>query len=170
MTAGFRESGISCIFDKRGTATNPMVAVRSAGLAIDSIIGFQTQENGADQISVMVSEDYLRTLIAVANERFTINAERIARFRTALLKGKGCTMESGMDDNAQETSTYEPSDQRKARKRREGLLRRDALHATAGTGDHAGTGDQSIPLIADARQDADSNDNVGLDLPLLDFR
>ena len=62
-----------------------MVAVRSTGMALDSIIGFQAESTN-HKITPMVSEDYIATLIGVANSRFQINEERKARFRGALLE------------------------------------------------------------------------------------
>ncbi|KAK5115441.1 hypothetical protein LTR85_009901 [Meristemomyces frigidus] len=90
LQAGFRESGINGILDhaKDHQPPTPMVAVRSSGLAFDCIIGSagSAPESADIAITPMVSEDYLRTVIAVANQRFQVNAERTGRFRQALLK------------------------------------------------------------------------------------
>lgn len=62
----------------------PMVAVRSMGLSLESIIG----ELGEDGKCVCkVSEEELRELVEIGNSRFGENEKRIARFRE-LLKGK----------------------------------------------------------------------------------
>ncbi len=62
-----------------------MVAVRSSGLAIDSVIGFSSSATGNEEVRPMVTESYLRTLLQVANERFEINTQRTERFRQAFL-------------------------------------------------------------------------------------
>jgi len=62
-----------------------MVAVRSSGLAFDCIIGHASLCEEGKAVP-MVSENYLRTLVAVANQRFEVNKERTKRFREALLK------------------------------------------------------------------------------------
>lgn len=85
VTAGFRESGISSILDNKGRPNTPMVAVRSTGMALDSIIGFRSASTNFE-ITPMVSEDYVATLIRIANSRFQINEERKARFREAFLE------------------------------------------------------------------------------------
>ncbi|KAK0932903.1 hypothetical protein LTR29_015536 [Friedmanniomyces endolithicus] len=101
LTAGFRESGITGILSSSANhPATPMVAVRSSGLVFDCIIGYSTTvspsgptgsnlSTGADaarpKIVPMVSEAYLRTLLAIANQRFKTNEERRERFRKALL-------------------------------------------------------------------------------------
>ncbi|KAK3673178.1 hypothetical protein LTR78_007018 [Recurvomyces mirabilis] len=96
MSAGFRESGINSILPhtspQQTSPATPMVGVRSSGLAFDCIIGFSdTVIGGGDDsagdtiVKPMVTEDYLRTLITVANQRFKTNVERTGRFKKALL-------------------------------------------------------------------------------------
>ncbi|TKA69864.1 hypothetical protein B0A55_08921 [Friedmanniomyces simplex] len=107
LTAGFRESGITGILSPSpAQPATPMVAVRSSGLVFDCIIGYSststTLGRGEPEISdastggdgeaprpqrivPMVSEAYLRTLLGIANQRFTTNGERRERFRKALL-------------------------------------------------------------------------------------
>ncbi|KAK4569582.1 hypothetical protein LTR86_003345 [Recurvomyces mirabilis] len=98
MSAGFRESGINSILPntspQQSTPATPMVGVRSSGLAFDCIVGFSDTAIGDGDDSAgdtivkpMVTEDYLRTLITVANQRFRTNVERTGRFRKALLGG-----------------------------------------------------------------------------------
>jgi tRNA wybutosine-synthesizing protein 3 len=53
---------------------------------LDSIIGYCDTNSATDHIVPMVSEDYLRTMVDVANQRFKVNRERTERFRNALLK------------------------------------------------------------------------------------
>ena len=70
---------------KDGT-TSPMVAVRSAGLSFDSIIGYQSMHGG---LVSLVDEAYLHVLMRIANQRFQTNTERISRFGDVLNKGMG---------------------------------------------------------------------------------
>lgn len=102
-----------------------MVAVRTNGIAFDSIIGYEDTDG---RIVPMVSQKYLLTLLAIANKRFAINTMRRDRFRTSLLPTS--TTGSG-------NANWEPAEERKQRKRLEGLKRRQALQAQsaiAGTG------------------------------------
>ena len=57
-----------------------MVAVRSAGLSFESLIGLRV----AGENRLVVSSAYLDVLVKIANDRFAENAMRIARFRHAL--------------------------------------------------------------------------------------
>lgn len=83
--AGFRESGISGnIEDSAQKSATPMVAVRSSGLAFDSLIAYA--DSTTADVKTMVTEDYLRALLGVANERFITNAQRKERFRVGLLE------------------------------------------------------------------------------------
>lgn len=86
MDAGFRESGISGVYPAGNKPTMPMVAVRTTGLGFDCIIAYQ-QITASGEVSIvpMVSEDYLRVLVKIANERFKTNEQRKERFRQALL-------------------------------------------------------------------------------------
>lgn len=144
LFAGFRESGISGVLDSKGRSVNPMVAIRSSGLGLDSIVGFNDPDDEVDRTYPMVSEPYLRTLIQVANERFLINAERMNRFQQALKKQVGREM-------SENTSTFEPRDVRKERKRKEGLLRQKEMPTNQG--------------LADASEDEQIEDeSLGLDV------
>jgi len=104
-----------------------MVAVRSTGLALDSVIGWL---NADDDCICIVSETYLKGLLAVANERFEENSRRIARFHDLLL---GSTvipteMESGKKTRG---SDWEDASVRRERKRAEGLKRSQELRDVA---------------------------------------
>nr|OQO15841.1 hypothetical protein B0A51_17556 [Rachicladosporium sp. CCFEE 5018] len=111
LTSGFRESGISSI-NADGMV---MVAVRTAGLAFDSIIGFS---GDAGEASLMVTEQYLRTLIEVATARFVVNEERKGRFREALLNA------ASKPGHGEKSDEWEPAGVRRERKRAEGLQRK----------------------------------------------
>ncbi|KAI5301881.1 hypothetical protein KEM55_001450, partial [Ascosphaera atra] len=88
-SAGFRESGLQglrCLDDE---AAHPIVAVRSAGLQLQSVIGYQEEQGDGDGSPVLrslVSESYLQTLVAAANDRFATNTVRKERFRTKLVE------------------------------------------------------------------------------------
>ncbi|OAT11455.1 DUF207 domain-containing protein, variant 2 [Blastomyces gilchristii SLH14081] len=125
-TAGFRESGIQSLRCLDDTEAYPIVAVRSSGLALESIIGFHQQSIGnereEDIVRSLVSEDYLRMLLAAANERFQTNAERRERFWTKLqelCKGHPGNISSRRPD-------WEDPEARRQRKRAEGLRRSKA--------------------------------------------
>ncbi|KAL9074164.1 MAG: hypothetical protein Q9157_004478 [Trypethelium eluteriae] len=115
ISAGFRESGaVNFDLGPDGTIA-PMVAVRSTGLASDTVIGYQ--DSSGLPLSI-VDESYLRALVSVANDRFLVNQERIDRFRSAL-KDK-------YNDSAHGTkrsSNRENRALRKDMKRAEGLRR-----------------------------------------------
>lgn len=116
--AGFRESGIMSLGDC------PMVAIRSTGLSLDSIIAF---EDSHEQIVLLVDEDYLRTLSVVANVRFSTNTERIRRFQAALTN-KQSLLSKGM--STQPDTQWEDAASRRERKRREGLMLQQEIHST----------------------------------------
>jgi tRNA wybutosine-synthesizing protein 3 len=115
MEAGFRESGaVSLLARQPDEEATPMVAVRSMGLSFESLIGAET--DGVRRL--VVSPQYLKTLVRIANERFVENEKRIARFSAALdaafapPKGK---------------ENWEDAQTRRERKRLEGLRRREEL-------------------------------------------
>ncbi|RYN30402.1 hypothetical protein AA0121_g3689 [Alternaria tenuissima] len=118
LTAGFRESGAVSLGSPNTGDSNPMVAVRSAGYSFDSIIGYQ-DDDGSNV--ALVDQQYLRTLIKIANERFKINFDRISRFRQALLQIYEPKLLNGTK------ADWEDADVRKRRKREEGLARQQAL-------------------------------------------
>ena len=105
-----------------------MLAIRSAGLSFSSLIGVcnapstaededEISENGIgeEHIRALVSEEYLEILVGVANQRFSANRERIARF------------ERGVFGKAEVGGAWEDGDCRRERMRKEGLARREAL-------------------------------------------
>ncbi|KAF3052195.1 hypothetical protein E8E11_008988 [Didymella keratinophila] len=123
MRAGFRESGAVSLGESKSGEANPVVAIRSTGYSFDSIIGYQ-DETGRN-ISLM-NEAHLRTLVCIANERFKINEERIARFRTQLLKSYKPVP---TPQSRGSKPDWENADARKQRKRAEGLARQQALQS-----------------------------------------
>ncbi|KAF2209245.1 hypothetical protein CERZMDRAFT_100450 [Cercospora zeae-maydis SCOH1-5] len=115
MSAGFRESGIVGV---TGSEPTPHVAVRTQGLALESIIAYQ---DSTGTIRPMVPEQYLHTLLNLANQRFTANAQRKRRFAQNLLQCKHEDRRQG------DTGEWEPADVRRERKRAEGLKRKEEL-------------------------------------------
>ncbi|KAL4898820.1 methyltransferase TYW3-domain-containing protein [Aspergillus ambiguus] len=134
-SSGFRESGLQSLrcLDGDDDGPSPIVAVRSAGLSLESVIGYcedaDEDEDGKEPVIYsLVTEEYLQMLVAISNERFSINAERKARFRTSLLqlcspsepassKTKGKLRPPGWED----------PEKRRERKRAEGLMRKKLL-------------------------------------------
>ena len=96
----------------------PMVAIRSSGLALESIIG-RTSSDGdpnSEDVCSLVNDDYLNLLLNVANDRFESNTERMRRFESDLFKRENTT-----------ASTWEDSKTRQERKRAEGLKQQEEL-------------------------------------------
>ena len=132
MASGFRESGISGVVDNKGHHATPMLAVRSSGLSVDCIIGFQAAVDdnvpGTQQIQPMVSEDYLRTLLQVANERFRQNIERKERFRMGVISEFAGSIAPGDDHRSdyRRRGGFQTAAGLKAQKRAEDMKKRDA--------------------------------------------
>ncbi|KAK4242019.1 tRNA wybutosine-synthesizing protein [Achaetomium macrosporum] len=115
MEAGFRETGaVSLLGRPPDEEATPMVAVRSMGLSFESLVGAET--DGVRRS--IVSPQYLKTLVQIANERFVENERRIARFSTAL--DALFAPSKGKDD-------WEDAQARRERKRQEGLRRQEQL-------------------------------------------
>lgn len=95
----------------------PMVAVRSMGLALESLVGVRTP---AGALQRTVSAEYLRTLLRVANGRFVANAERIQRFRAGLLDATAVR-------SKKDGTGWEDAQARRERMRAEGLRRKAEL-------------------------------------------
>jgi len=120
LQAGFRESGATSIASSAGsqTPTTPMVAVRSTGLALDSIIGVADYD---DQCYSIVDESYLETLISIANNKFRTNTERIHRFQD-LLRATLTPSTIALKDSSSDPK-WEDAKARRERKMAEGLKR-----------------------------------------------
>ncbi|KAF2098124.1 hypothetical protein NA57DRAFT_76919 [Rhizodiscina lignyota] len=117
LQAGFRESGIMSV-------TIPlMVAVRSSGMSLDSIVGY---EDGNGIIRSIVDENYFRGILSVINERFSANQERIGRFQHLLLSGYHRIQRVASTSD----SLWEDAAVRRERKRREGLMKQQSLRST----------------------------------------
>ena len=116
--AGFRESGVQSLRCLVNPDAYPIVAVRSSGLALESVIGYcrggdEGDCESQDFVRSLVSEEYLRMLVAAANERFKTNSERMDRFKAKLLE---LCLRCPPDRSARGAGWEDPS-ARKARKR-----------------------------------------------------
>lgn len=145
LSSGFRESGISSISNDHDTV---LVAIRTNGLAFDSIIATTTTSFSDAKPSLLVTEQYLRVLIDVSNQRFEVNQLRKARFKSAFLRAiNPCAP-------GHKPTGWEPADERRARKQAEGLARRRELERSNNTAS-----------TKDSQQDSAGFDH-GLDLAL----
>ncbi|KAI8962623.1 methyltransferase TYW3-domain-containing protein [Daldinia sp. FL1419] len=117
LQAGFRESGAVSLTPAAGEQhATPVVAIRSMGLTFESLIGYQTD---GGKLHCTVPSSYLRTLVRIANDRFTENTKRINRFREALAEATK-PVNGGKDG-------WEDAQVRRERKKAEGLKRREEL-------------------------------------------
>ncbi|KAH9883659.1 methyltransferase TYW3-domain-containing protein [Xylariomycetidae sp. FL2044] len=120
LEAGFRESGAINLTGASEPAM-PIVAIRSMGLALESLLGAQA----GDDVRCTVSEEYLRVLVQIANERFVENRKRIERFRRAILEMTGAVAAEKGRKMKEDGSAWEDKSARWRRKREEGLRRKD---------------------------------------------
>lgn len=155
-SAGFRESGLQSLrcldYMTRSSdqppaseivaaAASPIVAVRSSGLSLESIIGYCEEsprtaddENPSILIRSLVTEEYLQMLVALANERFVANTERVERFRQRLLDLTSTTSSSSSTSTTAGKKKKKPSDwedpqARRERMRAEGIRRKEEEEA-----------------------------------------
>lgn len=99
-----------------------MVAVRSMGLALESLVGYSS--NGQEFCSLSPGE--LKNLLEISNERFGENEKRIARFRELLNKLSNEETDEGKR-KGQEGEEWEDAGTRKERKKAEGLAKSQQL-------------------------------------------
>ena len=117
INAGFRESGVQSLKNLDDPNSFPMVAIRSSGLALSSLIGFlNIDDDGEERVQSMVDENHLRLLLELGNARFEANAERIRRFEANLFEGTD-----------RPRDRWEHADERRERKRAEGLREKERL-------------------------------------------
>lgn len=104
-----------------------MVAIRSMGLSLESLIGY---EDAQGQRRRIVPPEYLKMLLQISNERFVENTKRIERFRSALkeaiLDPKSANVPKKLNPEGKE---WEDAAARRERLRAEGLKRKAALQA-----------------------------------------
>ena len=104
-----------------------MVAIRCLGLGFDSIIGYFQDTNAAAEqrvIRSLVTEDYLRVLVSLANRKFAENSKRRDRFRAKFLE---LCHSDRLGEPRLGRSNWEDADSRRERKKAEGLTRRQIL-------------------------------------------
>lgn len=118
LQAGFRESGALNLIPCGAEPAMPMVGIRTMGLSLESLIGF---EKGGEEIC-MIPEWQLQNLVEVSNQRFVENTKRIERFRVLLKE-----IEGEVAKKQGENGDWEDAQARKERKRAEGLERAKAL-------------------------------------------
>ncbi|KAK5065158.1 hypothetical protein LTR84_000994 [Exophiala bonariae] len=111
INAGFRESGVQSLRALDDSTSGVMLAIRTAGLAFETVVG--TME-GDNELKKIVNEQYLAMCARVVNERFRWNDERRERLRVEIRRVR---------DQLREAAEWEDEDVRRARKRREGLER-----------------------------------------------
>lgn len=123
VNAGFRESGVQSL--KEG-GEGVMVGIRTAGLAVESVVGVGVEDKDGDWCQAVVGDGYLGLLVGVSGERFRANEERRERLRGELRvmmeRSQGVGGEEGWEDK----------DVRARRKRAEGLRRREELGRAEG--------------------------------------
>ncbi|KAI9670868.1 MAG: hypothetical protein M1817_003753 [Caeruleum heppii] len=152
LQAGFRESGAMSITARSSPTRLPMVAVRTNGLAFDSVIGYLDENDGQkpDQIQSLVNETYLRTLVNIANHRFEENEKRKEQFGRNLLEMMNSIRRPENLLGAETEDPDEPwedSTLRRQRKRMEGLRQQQEKSATCeGTGrvEHVDSGEDMM--------------------------
>ncbi|KAH6605203.1 hypothetical protein Trco_006910 [Trichoderma cornu-damae] len=125
LEGGFRESGAINVTSQSSDQLMPMVAIRSMGLGLESLIGYE----GADgQRRRMVPPEYLKMLLQISNERFVENTKRIERFRSAFREAVLEPGASGVPKKLNpEGKEWEDAVTRRERLRAEGLRRKAAL-------------------------------------------
>lgn len=94
-----------------------MVAVRTQGLALESLIGYHS--HGEEYCTVPAQE--IKHLIDISNARFGENEKRIMRFRDLLMSLSAGKVEGKR--KGQEGDKWEDANERRERKRAEGLAR-----------------------------------------------
>ncbi|CUS09431.1 unnamed protein product [Tuber aestivum] len=116
LTAGFRESGIMNL----GLSEHsfPTIAIRCNGLVMDSIIGVMNASHPG--IKMVVDEDYLKTMMLVSSLRFEDNKRRVDAFSRKIER---------VIFNQGQAPPKESKEERKMRKREEGLRRQRILRA-----------------------------------------
>ncbi|KAK5319168.1 hypothetical protein LTR93_007863 [Exophiala xenobiotica] len=136
INAGFRESGLQSLRILDDPEHGAMVAVRTAGLAFETVVGVVSQsevsahgggeseeEEGCEVMTSLVSEEYLSMCVGVVNERFKWNDGRRERFREELRKAMVREGLSVAEGEEMRENGWEDKDERRKRKRMEGLSR-----------------------------------------------
>jgi len=124
VSSGFRESGVQGLRNLDEPGACPTVAVRTAGLALESVVGHVAR---GETCRALVSEDYLAVLVELANERFVANRERVERFRACLRQNMAAAETQG-DETTREG--WKDSDKRRQRKCKQGMQEKSANKRT----------------------------------------
>ena len=125
INAGFRESGVQSLKNLDDANSFPMVAIRTSGLALSSLIGFATTSgDGLAIAQALVDDNHLGMLLQLANDRFKANAERIKRFEEDLFKKLESRQSTDPD--------WEDAKTRRERKRAEGLREQERFQRQPG--------------------------------------
>lgn len=120
INSGFRESGVQSLKALDDSDAGVMLAIRTAGLSFDTVIGMAETVAGGQTGTVeevykgLVDENYLRLCMKVINERFEWNVDRRERLRKEILQIK---------QNLEKNAAWEDSETRKKRKKQEGQLK-----------------------------------------------
>lgn len=135
INSGFRESGVQSLKNLDDVNAFPMVAVRTSGLAFESLIGCcEDRDDRGERLKPLVSEHYLGMLLRIGNERFATNRERVARFEDVLFAGRD------------RGSQWENTEVRRERKRNVGLAQQAALHSASNDPESDNIGDDISAL------------------------
>lgn len=108
MSCGFRESGIG---------TNNIVGIRIS-IKLDVPIGFLNETN--QELTSFVSEDYLRIITKLSEDRFKENFKKLDALYKAI---------KSLNTLKSPISKVETKEERKSRKMKEGLARREEVRA-----------------------------------------
>lgn len=170
INAGFRESGVQSLRildDPNEAERGVIVAVRTAGLGFETVVGL-VREHAASAKTCgddadgspqrIVSEEYLALCVSVVNERFAWNVERRERLRRELSRamekeGLGSETTSVAGENRNDSSVWEDKEDRRRRKREEGLAKRQDLRDEATAAGSYTNG----PGVDDEREDLDAD-------------
>lgn len=147
INAGFRESGVQSLkaLDPHYVGEGVMVAIRTNGIVFETTLGIWDEAKEA--ATTLVPETYLQMCADVINERFEWNAERKERLVRELqlaIRREGWT----------EIEEIETKEQRRDRKRKEGLERQQALQAST----------SAVTESSEAVDKAEEIDLQGLDI------
>ncbi|KAM3483839.1 hypothetical protein MY8738_002736 [Beauveria namnaoensis] len=124
LHAGFRESGAVSLVSPHNEPATPMVAVRSMGLSLESLLGYA--EDDGRRRWLTVPPGYLNTLMTIGSARFAENAKRIERFETAFGAATARLVGPRMNPDG---GAWEDAAARRERMRAEGLRQQAARQA-----------------------------------------
>ncbi|KPI42343.1 tRNA wybutosine-synthesizing protein 3 [Cyphellophora attinorum] len=123
INAGFRESGVQSLkaLDPDYDGDGVMVAIRTNGIVFESVIGLY--DPCRDSAAAIVSEEYLAMCTGIVGERFRWNEVRKERLVQEIV---GAMKRTRLAEGAKQIET---KDDRRQRKRQEGLARQKKQQA-----------------------------------------